>query len=83
MGGSVGGLFGRLFTGLPDNGEEDTTFYCLAFRDINLQQNAAGGRGDLGIHFVSANFQQRLKFRHRITDPLQPLADCPLDHAFA
>ena len=47
----------------------------VSFPDFDVPQHAGSGSGDLGVHFVGGNLEQRLVALHFVAGLLQPLGN--------
>src|SRR5690606_14141167 len=73
----------RMLIGFADHRQHRPGGDGLPLAYINLQQHAAGRGWNLGVHFVRADFQQRLILADCVALLLQPFADRSLDHTLA
>ena len=76
-------MLSRLFARLTDHRQQRAVLDGFAFVDEDFEQHAVGGRGDFAVHFIGADFEQRLESLHRVAFLLEPLADRALDDALA
>ncbi len=72
---------GSLRAGLADDSQCGTDLDGLVLGNLDLQQHAGGGGGDLGVDLVGGDLQQGLVGLHGLPDLLQPPGDRALGHA--
>ncbi len=68
----------RLFGGLADHADDRVDRDGRPFLDLDLEQRAGDGGGDLGVHLVGRDLEDRLVALDLVADLLQPLGDRPL-----
>ncbi len=75
--GSATGLWRRRFrrcgscglcASFADDGDDGVDLDGGAFRKANLSEHASHGRGDLGVHLVGGDFEERLVFLDGVAD---------------
>ncbi len=66
-----------------DHGQLGADLDGLVLLDLDLQQLAGDGRGDLGVDLVGGDLEQRLVDRYVVTDRLQPAGDRALGDGLA
>ena len=74
---------GQRLTGLADDGQQRAGLDGGALGHVDLQQGAAGRRGDFGVHLVGVHFHDRVVLLHGVALVLEPLADGAFDDRFA
>ena len=66
---------GGLTIRVPNHAYHGIDLHGVSFRDLDLGEHTTGGRGNLGIHFIGRDFEERLVSLHRVTRLFQPLGD--------
>ncbi len=66
-----------------DGGHHGLNRHSLPFTNLDFLQNAGGRRGNLGVHLVRRNFEQRFVALDFVARLFQPLGNGSFENAFA
>jgi hypothetical protein len=74
---------GRGRGGAIDDGEDGVDADGCALGDLDLDENAGGGCGNLGVHLVGGDFKEEFVLEDGVARVLEPLGDGALEDRFA